>query len=117
MKSNSIFQVSSDRFDKLRNFYHDDMGDYMFALLTLRLKSMSKAIKALSTVHCCINNLRRNSLEHDIIYGIVAQRYDHEQAAFYWWMRYEVASGSLKLEDDGSLKSEAALRKSSSNYH
>jgi hypothetical protein len=81
----------------------------MFALLTLRLKSVPKAIKALSTVHCCVSDLRRVSLEHDLIYGILVQRYDHEQAAFYWWMRYEVASGCLKMEEDGTLKSEVAL--------
>ena len=105
-------QASSDRYDKVRNFYHDDVGDYIFALLAIRFKSVPKAIKALSTVHSSANNLRRMSLQNDLIYGILAQRYDNEQAAFYWWMRQEVGNGGLKMEEDGALKPETALRKS-----
>ena len=107
-----FLQVSSDRHDRIRNCYHDDVGDYMFALLTIRLKSVPKALKALSTVHCCANNLRRTNLQNDLIYGILAQRYDNEQASFYWWMHQEVGNGSLKIEEDGSLKPEVTLRKS-----
>ncbi len=107
-----FLQVSSDRYDRIRNCYHDDVGDYMFALLTIRLKSVPKALKALSTVHCCANNLRRTNLQNDLIYGILAQRYDSEQASFYWWMHQEVGNGSLKIEEDGSLKPEVTLRKS-----
>jgi hypothetical protein len=104
-------QVSSDRFDKVRNFYHDDVGDYMFALLMIRLKSLPKALKALAVVHSCADNLRRTSLHNDLIYGILAQRYDNEQAAFYWWLRQEVASGCFQMEDDGTLRPELAMRK------
>jgi hypothetical protein len=104
-------QVSSDRFDKIRNFYHDDVGDYMFALLMIRLKSLPKALKALSVVHSCADNLRRTNLHNDLMYGILAQRYDCEQAAFYWWLRQEVASGCFQMEEDGTLRPELAMRK------
>jgi len=104
-------QVSSDRFDKSRNFYHDDVGDYMFALLMIRLKSLPKALKALAVVHSCADNVRRTSLHNDLMYGILSQRYDNEQAAFYWWLRQEVASGCFQMEEDGTLRPELALRK------
>jgi hypothetical protein len=105
-----FLQASSDRYDRVRNFYHDDLGDYIFALLAIRFKSVPKAIKALSTVHSSANNLRRMSLQNDLIYGILAQRYDSEQAAFYWWMRQEIGHGNLSMEEDGTLKPETALR-------
>jgi hypothetical protein len=105
-----FLQASSDRYDKVRNFYHDDVGDYIFALLAIRFKSVPKAIKALSTVHSSANNLRRMTLQNDLIYGILAQRYDSEQAAFYWWMRQEIGHGNLSMEEDGTLKPETALR-------
>lgn len=110
-------QASSDRCDQLQNFYHDDVGDYMFANLTIRLQSLSKAMKALSAVHCCATTLRRMSLKNDLVYGILAQRYDGEQAAFYWWMRQEAAHGCLKAEEDGTLKPETALRKPVPDAH
>ena len=89
----------------------------MFAILIVRLQSLSKAKKALSTVHSCVTSLRRMSLKNDLVHGILAQRYDSEQAAFYWWMRQEAEHGSLKVEEDGTLKPETALRELAPNAH
>jgi hypothetical protein len=106
-----MLQVSSDRFDKQNNLYHDDVGEFVFAYLVIMMKSVPKAITALSVVHNCADSRRRESLKSDLVHGILAERYDSEQAAFYWWMQNQVSSGSLKIENDGTVKPQNALRK------